>query len=783
MAKVSIECPGCFAKLNLPDRSKLGKKIKCPKCAEVFVAEAPDDDDDDTEMLDEDAAPAKGSGGRQRGAVGGGKKPGKKGGGSGGGNNAAVIGGGVAALAVVVAVLFFSGVFGGGNRPLPAPPDAIAVVAPVAAPAGPPPTVAPPKAVISPAEKMLALRWMPADTELILHVKVAEIWQAPLLKGLTDSPQTAKPLQDMQKLIGLGPTDIESVTLGISDLNGIQSASMMAAMGMPPAANQFKGLVVARSKKPLSQSAILQASPDLKSVAHNGKSYFLIPTPPGPPGQPVVEVGGWVADANTFVMGGPNELKSAMDKGETVLPRKELSFVDATSHIVLVVAPKDPQAMRQGQPSPSLPGMPPQIAEMQQTINESMQGFGLGINIRGGFELQTSLLLKDSAGAAKVKTGLEAALAEGRQQFDAVKATAPPLLGDLGQILIDNLKINEQSLVVKVSTNIPDSAQPQLEQLPPLLMVMAMTGGFNSLAGGPGAGPAPPDVSPSAIGEMKKPGETEPVEAAKAEGLPDGVTLSAKSSWSEFPNMSADGKETRPIQLMLDAQGEGLNTICAFGQVTMKRMTLEGGETLKSAKSAMMFGPDPTKSLVPFDAEDQVSFDHPEGTLRVKYSVDPPKGDAGKIVALEGTFKYLAFEKSDEFTIDEAPKKAMKALVDPELKAAGVKLLLTKGSNLGGETLTLSCGKGHFIGKAGMSDPDDANVATQLFNSEIDKGQTVYRIHAVDQGGKFSENLQVKFKLYRDVKEHSVSFGFEDVPLPTPDSKPKSQIPQQPQQN
>ena len=771
MAKVSVECPGCFAKLNLPDRSKLGKKIKCPKCAEIFVAEAPDDDD--TEILDEDDAPAKSSNRRKRPTAGGGKKPSKKSGGSSGGNNGLLIGGGVAALlVVVVAGLYFGGVFG-GKKPLPAPPAAVVEAAP-------PPVVAAPKVEITPTEKMLALRWMPADTELILHVKVADIWQAPLLKGLIENPQTATQVKEMQKYIGVGPADIESVTLGVSDLKGIQSAAMMASMGMQPAAKQFKGLVVARSKKPLSQSAILQASPELKSADHNGKSYFLLPSPPG---QPADEAGGWVVDANTFVMGGLNELKSAMDKGETVTPRKELSFVDATSHVVLVMAPKDPQEMSQGQTPPSLPGMPPQIAEMQQALTESMQGFGLGINIRGGFDLQTSLLLKDSAGAAKVKAGLEAALVEGRKQFDAVKATAPPLLGDLGQMLIDNLKINEQSQVVKVSTNIPDSAQQQLEQLPPLLMVMAMTGGLNPLAGGPGAGgspagPGPANFSPGAIGDMKKPGETEAVDAVKAEGLPDGIMLSARTSWSEFPSFGADGKETLPIQLMLDAKGEGLNTICAFGQVTAKTMTLDGGGSLKTAKSTMMFGPDPLKSMVPFEVGDNFGFEHPEGTMRVKFSVEPPTGTAAKITALEGTFKYLTAEKSDEFTIAEVAKKALKPLADPELKAAGVKLLFTKGSNAGGETLALSCGKGHFLGKTGISDPDDANGVTQFFHSEVDKGQTVYRIQASDQGGKFSEKLQVKFKLYRDVKEHTVSFRFENVPLPKPDSKPKSQTQQ-----
>lgn len=164
--------------------------------------------------------------------------------------------------------------------------------------------------------------------------------------------------------------------------------------------------------------------------------------------------------------------------------------------------------------------------------------------------------------------------------------------------------------------------------------------------------------------------------------------------------------------------------------------------------------------------------------MRVKFSVDPPTGTAAKITALEGTFKYLTAEKSEEFTIDEAAKKALKPLADPELKAAGVKLLLTKGSNAGGETLTLSCGKGHFLGKVGSSNADDANGVTQFFNAEIDKGQPVYRIQAFEQGGKFSDKLQVKFKLYRDVKEHTVSYRFENVPLPKPDSKPKSQTQQ-----
>ena len=42
-SRVVVECPSCMARLALPDESKLGKKIRCTKCSEVFVAEVSDE--------------------------------------------------------------------------------------------------------------------------------------------------------------------------------------------------------------------------------------------------------------------------------------------------------------------------------------------------------------------------------------------------------------------------------------------------------------------------------------------------------------------------------------------------------------------------------------------------------------------------------------------------------------------------------------------------------------------------------------------------------------------
>ena len=91
--KISVECPSCLAKLNLADSSKLGKKIRCPKCTEVFTPEASDDDEEfDDEIEDEpkrgaSKKPSVGGAAASKGA----KKGAKKGGASGGGSNLPVI--------------------------------------------------------------------------------------------------------------------------------------------------------------------------------------------------------------------------------------------------------------------------------------------------------------------------------------------------------------------------------------------------------------------------------------------------------------------------------------------------------------------------------------------------------------------------------------------------------------------------------------------------------------------------------------------------------------------
>lgn len=774
--RISVECPGCLAKLNLADSSKLGKKIKCPKCSDVFVAKAADDDEADD--ADDDEAPAK-SAGRKRPAAAARKGSGKKGASSGGGNNGALIAGGVVGAVALLGIgLFLAGIF---SSPPPQPAPAPAMVQPAQAPvatevahAAPPP--------INPAERILALRWMPADTELVMHVKVADLWKAPLLKSQVESPEAMEGVKKMQAMIGLAPDEIESVTFGMVDMQsaqGMQPMVMGAAMGMPVQPKLPKAMLVIRSRKSVTLEEILKLSAELKPAEHNMKKYFEWSGNGD-------SAAGWLADPTTLIVSSPDDLKVAMDRGETVKPRKELTFMDPAPQIILLVAPKDPKTFASGMSAPvPVPGAPASLANTQKALSDSLTAFGLGVSIKGGFDVQTALLSKDPDAAGKLKTGFDELIAEGRKQFEGSRPTLPPVVADLGAVLLGSLKAESQGTVTKVSVGVPDSAQSKLEELQGMLPLLLMAGGMGgagpmNLAGdmkpGPGTDPkfgnpglpsgAAPPVAIPVDDAVVSPGMTEPVTPVTADGIPEGTTLVARTSWTRELAIGSEGKTSYPMKLMLELSGDGVAPVCGFGQLTLKTNLLSSGGAFRVAKTNSVGIANITKTFDFFDATAPARHNRPEGVLRISLPFETPKEASTSFENLEGSFKYFTATDAEEFTIEDAAKTAKRPLTNPALKAAGVKLLLARHEGLG-NSLSLSCGKGFFLGNVHAIYP--GQLEPVFFGPDLDRNQSVLRIF----NAKFPEQLTLNFKLFRDVKEHTVNFKFAGIPLPDRALRPK----------
>ncbi|WP_397568296.1 zinc-ribbon domain-containing protein [Schlesneria sp. T3-172] len=778
--KVAVECPACTAKLNLSD-DKLGKKVRCPKCAEVFQPEPLDDDfDDDVDEGSRSSSGKKrssGSGGSGRAPAKGVKKGAKKGSSAEGGSSLPlIIGGSIAVVALIGVGIFASGVL--NQQPPAAPPPVttmpmngmpMSAMPPAHVPT-PPPAQQPAVAEqISPAEKTLALRWMPAEIDLLVHAKVADILQAPLLQGPLRQPAAQTALQDLEKQLGMAPADIESLSIGVVDLMGTvqkarEAATRMGGAGMPgpavPATSLDDGhlVIVVKSKKPIDLKAIAQTEPTSTLVEKAGKTYFEVPPKEGQKGS----FGGWSPAPDTLIVGTMAELLVTMDRGETVIPRKEFSDIDATPQLVIAGLNRNAETSTAA-PSENAPSSPDFLSQaMKANERYGLIGGRLGLTVKGGFDLQVSALSSTPEGTQKVKEDLDTQLGQLRTQFDGFKQFAPPLIAEIGEMLLTNLKVDVNNSVVKVSTSVPDSAQQQLEQLPAVVMMMAMTGGLSGGAGVPGTGM---DLglfggnTPVVGGELDALlGETEAVSASSVDGLPEGLTLTAKSAWSAA-SLSSSSPGAEVLEILIDVQGEGLEGICGATGATSKTITTQGGGTLKRSKRVPPSGIDPQKTFLPFDVTSTLPTGHPPMTLRVRMFVDTPAKMPAQIDVLEGSFKYLTADSTKEVTIENVPQRAKTPLTEPDFKAAGLKMIRSL-KDVVPQTIKLQCGKDHFLSIV-QGQPGDIVSVT-----EVERGATIQRLYSRHPDGKFPEEFEVAFKLYENVKEQTVNFRFENVPLP-----------------
>lgn len=789
--KITIECPACLARLNLSDPSKLGKKIKCPKCQEIFTSEALDSDD----MEDEDDE-SKSPSSRKRAAGGskGSSKKGAKGKAAESSSSSQIVIGAVAVIAIAGVGLYLSGIFNSKPAAVPVsapaapmtmqPPMLMpqpgahgasahgAASAPVAATApaatsapvasSAPATNSASQSAMTPAEKALGLRWLPQETDLIIHAKVSDIMQAPLLKGPLSDPGAKAGLKEFEKLVGIGPADIESVTVGVVDLMGavLKMTANRPAAPMPGFAPPMirpednRVIAVVKSKKPIDLKQIAAITPNAKMQERSGKSYVEIPSPiPGGPSQ-----GAWLPDPNTIISATTNELFAAMDRGETALPRIEFASIDPLPQVVIAAAIR-PVTADEIKLFESREKEFPGFAKGATKWNDDLglQLAQIGLTIKGGFDLKIAGSCRTAEGASKLKTLVEGFVTQAKFMFAIYEKTAPPLFAELGQILLSKLNVTATNDLVSVSTGVPDTEQAKLEQLPATVMMMAMTGGFNNLGGPPGGG---------AGGNrpfMPLPGETPAVDAVKTEGLPDGLKLSAKTAWS-IAAAPAEGTNPISLEIVIDVTGNGLEGVCGGSGITTKTMTLDGGGSLKKVKRAG--GGDALKQFTPFDYQDLASLDHPPQTLRVRADVEAPAAGATKIDVLEGTFKILTSSESKEFSIEEVPKKIKRPLTDPDMKALEIKLRRGPTGVLP-ETFSISCAKENLLGKV-VGNPGNISSVT-----EVDKDQTIQRLVSTHEEGKFPDDFEIKFTVYPQVKEQTVTFRFENVPLPTPDSKPQ----------
>ena len=228
----------------------------------------------------------------------------------------------------------------------------------------------------------LDLAYLPPDSELIVSIRVADIWKAPILKSLIDKPEVQKNIAEMREKIGLEPADIQSVIIGVSGLSERQKQSapqnMMQSGGanIPlPGFDDVPGIMVVRTSKAINKQKLVDYAEKaeeipiekIETVSHGGETYYRIPIP-GDSGPKFAGV--FFPNDKTIVFGPEQDVKSAIERGSQTETRPDLDFIDLDQHFLIAVVPRDLSAFAEQSPIPR-----DDASEAEKKLEQALDSF------------------------------------------------------------------------------------------------------------------------------------------------------------------------------------------------------------------------------------------------------------------------------------------------------------------------------------------------------------------------------------------------------------------------
>ncbi len=498
--------------------------------------------------------------------------------------------------------------------------------------------------------------WLPADSEVFIVVRVSELWDAEFLKPLLQKDEVTQSITMMQQMIGLGPADIETITIGIpgvSDKVKAGPAALIGVPGLPPGANLAKNAVermsgVIRTKRPINRDQIKTAAEAAGGIAqeHQGTTIYVMPS------DDADQVGGFfIAGSREVVVGDSDSLKAAIEQGQDAKPITGLEFVDATQHVLIVYRPKDASIFKIDDAPPE--GTPPSVVKLFNAANGKFDAFAFGILLDEDINLKLMFNFQDTSAARSTSAAAQQAITEGKALFELAKGQIPPAFAQVAEDAVNSVKSRAIRTRFQVIATIPGNITDAVAQAGPELMMPLMM-----LMGGLGSGsPGPP-----------LPGQK--VEPPKSAGVAEGVTITATAKMVKDTTFTNDGQMEMVdrVEIALDAAGKEAKEANAFGFIELKSAKDAEGNDLKLAKTN--FG-DPANSFVKIPRDEFFGADNPENGARLKFKLEASKGKNERIATLDGVVKLRIVGGTQEIVIDKIASFDGKELEHPDLKAAG----------------------------------------------------------------------------------------------------------------
>lgn len=338
-------------------------------------------------------------------------------------------------------------------------PEPTAVTKTTTKPAGSPTPPPPPAAMMS----GINFAYLPADTEALIHVRVKELWNAPLLAPLKLLPPVGENLQKMKDEVGFTVADVESVTFATSEAQSTvaETAANGGAPTMPP-----PHVIVVRTSVNIDVAKI-EANPEFEKVEEDGKNYYKAKE-----GDFAV----YLAEPRTYVGGTLDYVKAAMTMEATAEPNPNFAFVDSSKQIVIAGSPKDLEGLKALIPDELGSGIPALDALAKAVKESDPKGGALGIGVSKKITIEIRGAFGTEEQAQTINKHLTDLVDFGKQSFELAKPSLPPPLASLAGKVVATLKSGTSKDSATVSIEVPEAAIQEATLAAPAMLQLLPAG-------------------------------------------------------------------------------------------------------------------------------------------------------------------------------------------------------------------------------------------------------------------------------------------------------------------
>jgi hypothetical protein len=267
----------------------------------------------------------------------------------------------------------------------------------------------------------------------------------------------------------------------------------MGANAAPQGA--IEAITVLRMIQPIDSKQLQEKLKSTRNDAYQGQTLIYF----GPP--TAANQACFLSGSKVVVMGTEKDVKAAIDRGARGTRRADLDFIDATRHVLVVLAPKDPSAFDSNGPPNPMGGQA--LANLQTAMKGKLKGFSLGLTCGENLDVSMALNCTTTDAAKEVSTEIDKALQDGKSKFNQLRSQMPPQFSELvvtGDGILNSLKVQTHGTVTQTTGQVPTSIKNLFDKLPGLMMA-GMMGGL----AGAGARPADGGFNPELFTGPEKP--------------------------------------------------------------------------------------------------------------------------------------------------------------------------------------------------------------------------------------------------------------------------------------